>query len=99
LHKVKDYNDPTVYKNSSNEQNFNSKAQAYGTVIETILVFKTNHSPCTHIGTLQPEGPAAISSQMADRQSSVLHGRSSKEAIQEELHKFAFETKMYAERK
>jgi hypothetical protein len=27
----------------------------------------------------------------------MLHGRSSKEAIEEELHKFAFETKMYAE--
>jgi hypothetical protein len=31
--------------------------------------------------------------------SSMLHGRSPKEAIEEELHKFVFENKMYAERK
>jgi hypothetical protein len=29
----------------------------------------------------------------------MLRGRSSKETTEEELHKFAFETKMYAERK
>jgi hypothetical protein len=29
----------------------------------------------------------------------MLHGRSSKKAIEEELHKFAFETKMCVERK